>query len=118
MAGLESVALAHVEQYERGIAGVEPPAHFVHRHERHAAGGVGNELLDRLAAAEVGAQRLGQVGRHLQVERAHLLDELGSPGLLQARVGADLLGERGMAAPLVVMRGEDGELGRQLEQRG
>ena len=67
-------------------------------------GGLGEQLRHRLAAAHVGAQRLGEVRRHRQVEAAHHLDERGAVALLQARVVGDLLADRRVAAALVVVR--------------
>ena len=53
------------------------------------------QLRDGLAAAHVGAQRLGQVRRHREVEVAHHLDELG-----RARASAGA-GCRRAPAPIV-----------------
>ena len=78
--------------------------HFLHRHERHLLGRLGEQPRHRLAAADVRAQRLGEVGRRLQVERAHHLHELGALALLQARVLRHLARHRRMAATLVVVR--------------
>ena len=79
VAGLEGVLLAHVEDDEVVAAAVDARAQLGHAHERDVARRLGEQLRDRLAAAHVGAQRLGQVGRHRRGRGCCIIcDELGA----------------------------------------
>ena len=78
-------------------------------------GGLGEHLADGLAAAHVGAQCFGQVGRHRQVEALHHLHEGGALALLQARVALDLRTDGRVAAALVIVRRVDEQ--RRIERQ-
>ena len=86
VARLVGIALAHVE-HDQVVAAASTRA-FSSASDMNGtvAAASRQQLRDRLAAAHVGAQRLGHVGRHRQVEAAHHLDEGGALALLQARV--------------------------------
>ena len=116
VAGLVGVLLAHVEDDELVGAALDARAQLGHAHEGHVRGRLGEHLADGLAAAHVGAQRLGQVGRHRQVEALHHLHERGALALLQARIARDLGADGRVAAPLVVVRRVDEQRRVEREQ--
>ena len=114
--GVVGVALADVEHDELAAARPDALAQLLHRHERDPLRGLVEQLRDRLAAGPVGAQRLGQMIRHAEIEGAHLLDEGGAIALLEARIVGLLLADRRHRRVLVVVPGVDGERLVELQQ--
>ncbi len=112
---LVGVPLSHVEDDKFLRARPAPGLQLRERHEGDVGSGFRQHLCDGLAAAHVGAQGLGNVGRHLEIEIAHHLHEGAAIAHLQARVLGELLTYRGMLASLVLVRRVD--LGGRLEEQ-
>jgi hypothetical protein len=65
--------------------------------------GLGQQLRHRLAAAHVGAQRLGDMIRRRQVQMPHHRGEFGPLAFLQARIVGDFIADAGMRATFIVV---------------
>ncbi len=104
MALFKGVAFAYVEHDQVASPGLEARLEFAERHERHRRRGFGKHLGQCLAAGHIGAQCLGDVRGHREIEALHHLDEGAAVAVLQPRVLRQFLADGRVRTALVFVR--------------